>query len=70
MRARHHEVKKGYLNDAGKELEMIITGAVTVESITKPPETHEFVAYALLVGSGFENPRIKKYQVLVPSPKH
>ena len=68
VRARHHEVEKVYLNDA-EGLQLVITGVVIVKGVDKTPETHEFVAWALLVGSQSENPRIKHYQVLIPSPK-
>ena len=66
VRARGHDVQKVYLNDADG-LELMITGVVTVEHKEKVADVHDFVAYAQVVGSESGNPRLKNYQVRVPS---
>ena len=66
MRARRHEVQKVYLNDA-EGLELIIQGTVAVDHKDKAADVHDFVAHTQVVKSEFGDPRLQKYQVLVPS---
>jgi hypothetical protein len=54
-----------YTNDVGG-LDLIIIGAVTVDKEGNK-STHEFVARCLVDESGFAGPRVKLYQVLIPT---
>ena len=65
--SRRHELAKVYGNDT-EGLDLIMIGALTVEK-EGAKSTHEFVARCLLDDSNSRKPRIRHYQVLIPTLK-
>ncbi|KAI5458341.1 hypothetical protein BGZ63DRAFT_456956 [Mariannaea sp. PMI_226] len=68
--SRRHQVKKAFINDKdGDVLDLILVGAVDVESAETGKHRHEFVVRSVVVGTDSATPRVQHYQVLIPTPK-
>lgn len=68
VRSRHHEVRQVFISDRNG-LELVLFGIVEIETLHEKRSIHEFLARVDFAHSETFDPRIRRYQILLPVPR-